>query len=297
MDNYSYIQMSGKTRVRFDNKRTSDTMRSTVITGPLLLGIQPENLMTSPLDKPIENAMDTQTISETKVLLIFTPIKAEHTAVNAAVSRWNNDTPESIRTASYENIVIEQIGVRGVNLREILPRYSHRPVIGVITAGIAGALAPELDIGDLVIDNASTDADRVVDFMNTMTHSRRVYSGSVYTSKSLISSPEEKKKIYNETQSLIVEMEHHYTRQFAARRSIPWLGIRAVSDTAFDQVPPEVMRFVNKSGNIRPWGITLGLAWRPQLIPQVVRLGKNTNTATQRLTDGVGAIMRSGWPF
>jgi len=241
--------------------------------------------------------MDTQISSETKVLLILTPVKAEHAAVKSAVDRWTSNVPESIRATSYENIVIEQIGVRGVNLRDILPRYVHCPVVGIVTAGIAGALSPELDIGDLVIDSASSDAERVAEFMNTMSNSRRVYVGPVHTSKTLISTPEEKKRIFNETQAVIVDMEHQFTRQFAVRRNVPWLGIRAVSDTAFDRLPPEVMRFVNKSGNVNPWEVTLGLARRPFLIPQVVRLGKLTSVATQRLSDGVGAIIRSGWPF
>ncbi|HTV48815.1 MAG TPA: hypothetical protein VMG59_10275 [Phycisphaerae bacterium] len=241
--------------------------------------------------------MSTQISSDTKVLLILTPVKAERAAVSSAVDRWTGSVPESLRATSYENIVIEQIGVRGTNLRDILPRYMHSPIAGIITAGVAGALSPELDIGDLVIDSASSDTQRVADFMNTMSNSRRVYVGPVHTSKTMISTPEEKKKIFNETQAVIVEMENQITRQFASRRNVPWLGIRAVSDTAFDHLPPEVMRFVNKSGNIRPWEVTMGLARRPLLIPQVIRLGKHTGIATQRLSDGIGAILRSGWPF
>src|SRR5271170_2794952 len=129
--------------------------------------------------------MSTQISSDTKILLIFTPVKAERAAVDMAVNRWTASVPESLRSTSYENIVIEQIGVRGTNLRDILPRYTHSPVAGIITAGIAGALSPELDVGDLVLDSASSDVQRVADFMNTMSNSRRVCVGPVHTSKTL----------------------------------------------------------------------------------------------------------------
>ena len=231
------------------------------------------------------------------MLLMFAALKPETEAVQTAVDRWTHDCPAIARSGSYENIKVECIGMRGTRLREILPRYAHQRVAGVIVAGVAGALAPELAIGDLIIDTNSTDADRVAEFMNAMSSQRRVRVGPIHTAKELVGSARAKKQLYKETNAIAVDMENIYTRQLAERRKVPWLGIRAISDTAFENISAQVVHFVDGSGTVRPWDLTLSLARKPMLIPQLIRLGRNTQSATRHLSDAIGAVIRSGWPF
>ena len=231
------------------------------------------------------------------MLLMFAALKPETEAVQTAVDRWTHDCPAIARSGSYDNIKVECIGMRGGRLREVLPRYAHQRVAGVIVAGVAGALAPELAIGDLVIDANSTDADRVAEFMNAMSSQRRVRVGPIHTAKELVGSARAKKQLYKETNAIAVDMENIYTRQLAERRKVPWLGIRAISDTAFENISSKVVHFVDGSGTVRPWDLTLSLARKPMLIPQLIRLGRNTQSATRHLSDAIGAVIRSGWPF
>lgn len=238
-----------------------------------------------------------QTICDSKVLLMFAALKPETEAVQTAVDRWSHDCPTVARSNSYDAIKVESIGMRGARLREVLPRYAHQRVAGVIVAGVAGALAPELAVGDLVIDANSTDADRVAEFMNAMSSQRRVRVGAIHTARELVGTAVEKKQLYKETNAIAVDMENVYTRQLAERRKVPWLGIRAISDTAFENVSSKVVHFVDGSGTVRPWDLTLSLARKPMLIPQLIRLGRNTQFATRHLSDAIGAVIRSGWPF
>ncbi len=240
--------------------------------------------------------MDTQTICDAKVLLILTAIKTEYSAVKSVVDRWLADSPTTIRTDHYDQMAVELIGIRAKGLRDVLSAYSHNRVVGVITAGLAGALSPELDTGDIVIDSTSTNASALAQFMDNMSGRRRVFVGPIHTSRHVVSTPEDKKKLYTESQALAVDMENSYTRDFALRRKIPWLGIRAISDNAFESIPAEVMRFIDTAGNVKPWELTMGLARHPGLIPAVVRLGKHTQTATRQLSDTLAAVIRSGWP-
>ena len=231
------------------------------------------------------------------MLLMFAALKPETDAVQTAVDRWTHDCPSFSRSRSYDNIKVECIGMRGTRLREVLPRYAHQRVAGVIVAGVAGALAPELAIGDLIIDTNSTDAVRVAEFMNAMSSQRRVRVGPIHTAKELVGSARAKKQLYKETNAIAVDMENIYTRQLAERRKVPWLGIRAISDTAFENISSKVVHFVDGSGTVRPWDLTLSLARKPMLIPQLIRLGRNTQSATRHLSDAIGAVIRSGWPF
>ena len=245
---------------------------------------------------PIRLRMDTQTICDAKVLLIFTAIKTEYVAVKQVVDRWLADTPSTVRTDHYDQMAVEVIGIRAKHIREVIPNYSHSRVVGVIVAGLAGALSPELDTGDVIIDSASTNASALAQFMDNMSCRKRVFVGPIHTSRHVVSTPEAKKQLYAESQALAVDMENSYTREFAMRREIPWLGIRSISDTAFESIPSEVMKFVDSSGNIKPWDLTRGLARHPGLIPAVVRLGKQTQVATRNLSDALAAVIRSGWP-
>ncbi len=240
--------------------------------------------------------MDTQTICDAKVLLILTAIKTEYVAVKQVVDQWMADTPSTVRTDHYDQMAVEVIGIRAKLIREVFPHYAHSRVVGVITAGLAGALSPELDTGDVVIDSASTNAAGLAEFMDNMSGRKRVFVGPIHTSRHVVATPVEKKRLFAESQALAVEMENSYTREFALRRDIPWLGIRSISDTAFEAVPPEVMKFVDSSGNVKAWDLTKGLARHPGLIPAVVRLGKSTQVATKNLSDALAAIIRSGWP-
>ncbi|MDA8377310.1 MAG: hypothetical protein M0Z50_09685 [Planctomycetia bacterium] len=241
--------------------------------------------------------MSTQTACDSKVLLMFAPLKSETEAVQTAVDHWTHDCPSIARSGSYDRITVECIGIRGSRLREVLPRYAHQRVAGVIVAGVAGALAPDLAIGDLVIDTNSTDADRVAEFMNAMSGQRRVCVGPIHTAKEIVTTAGAKKRLHKETKALAVDMENAYTRQLADRRGAAWLGIRAISDTAFENISPTVVHFVDGTGSVRPWDMTLSLARKPMLIPQLIRLGRNTQAATRHLSDAIGAVIRSGWPF
>ncbi len=246
---------------------------------------------------PIVLPMNTQTVTDVKVLLVFTAVKAEYDAISSAVKHWTLDTPRGVRATGYDEVVVEQIGVRGKNLRNILPKFAHTRLAGVITAGVAGALDPDLGVGDVVIDSASMEVDRVVEFINAMSGGARVHKGPIHTSKTLVSTVAEKKLLFAQNHCLAVEMESQYTRSFAEHRKLPWLSVRAISDSAIDAIPRQVVHFVDRKGNMNPFGITMGLAMNPMLIPQVVRLGRNTTLATKRLSDVMGAVIRSGWPF
>lgn len=241
--------------------------------------------------------MNTQTTCETRTLLILTALKAEYQAAYSVVRQWHRDTPTTIRSTFYENIVVEQIGMGGRFLKDVLPRYYHSQVMGVVTAGLAGACSPELAVGDLVIDSNSHEATRVEEIMNAMSNGQRCFIGPIHTSKHMVGDPAEKKDLFIKGKFIAVDMENKPTLQFAQRRNVPWIGIRTISDTALDSLPKQIADFIDPSGNVRPLAMTLTLAANPGIIGDLMRLGKSSSIATRKLSDAIGAIIRSGWPF
>ena len=241
--------------------------------------------------------MDTQTACDTRTLLILTALKAEYQVARAVVKQWQLDTPTAIRAAAYENIVVEQIGMGGRFLKEILPRYYHSQVTGVVTAGLAGACSPELAVGDLVIDSNSCEALRVEEIINAMSNGQRCVIGPIHTSKHMVGDTAEKKELFVKGKFVAVDMENKATFEFAQRRNVPWIGLRTISDTAMDSLPSQIAQFMDSSGNVRPLALTITIAANPGLIGNLMRLGKASNIASRKLAEAIGAVIRSGWPF
>ncbi|NNM88405.1 MAG: hypothetical protein HKL95_07785 [Phycisphaerae bacterium] len=241
--------------------------------------------------------MDTQTACDTRTLLILTALKAEYQVARAVVKQWQLDTPTAIRAAAYENIVVEQIGMGGCFLKEILPRYYHSQVTGVVTAGLAGACSPELAVGDLVIDSNSHEALRVEEIINAMSNGQRCVIGPIHTSKHMVGDTAQKKELFVKGKFIAVDMENKATSQFAQRRNVPWIGLRTISDTAMDSLPGQIAQFMDPAGNVRPLALTITIAANPRIIGNLMRLGKASNIASRKLAEAIGAVIRSGWPF
>ena len=241
--------------------------------------------------------MDTQTACDTRTLLILTALKAEYQVARAVVKQWQLDTPTAIRASAYENIVVEQIGMGGRFLKDILPRYYHSQVTGVVTAGLAGACSPELAVGDLVIDSNSCEALRVEEIINAMSNGQRCVIGPIHTSKHMVGDTAEKKELFVKGKFVAVDMENKATFEFAQRRNVPWIGLRTISDTAMDSLPSQIAQFMDSSGNVRPLALTITIAANPGIIGNLMRLGKASNIASRKLAEAIGAVIRSGWPF
>ncbi|NNM85933.1 MAG: hypothetical protein HKL96_09305 [Phycisphaerales bacterium] len=241
--------------------------------------------------------MTTKVVSDSKLLLIVTAVGVEQHAISPVVKHWLGETPAAVRSPRYENIIVEQLGVRSSRLGEVMPRYAHCHLAGIISAGLGGGLDPELAIADVVLDQDSHQCSRVLDFINAMSGGQRCQLGKMYTSKQVIARPEEKKELFQKTGCNVVDMESRRIRDYATRHNTPWLGVRAISDTAFDAMPKEFVRMLDDGGNISFLKLASSLATSPSLLKHMLRLRKTSHDAARQLANTIGAIIRSGWPF
>jgi hypothetical protein len=153
----------------------------------------------------------------------------------------------------------------------------------ILLCGVAGGLDPSLVIGDIVID----DSDGMIP---AEIECRR---GAIHSAEKIVSSPEEKAELFARTGALAVDMEQTAVRTFAAGIGIPVVGIRAVSDTAQQNLDPVVVRLVDDRGNPRAGSIAKNLLLRPSLIPYLRALNKNTNIALASLGETVRRIVEN----
>jgi purine-nucleoside phosphorylase len=140
----------------------------------------------------------------------------------------------------------------------------------ILMAGFAGALDPRLAIGDIVWDEPA---------------------GTIYTSNEIVATAAEKAALFARTGTGAVDMENAMVRKFAERMGARFFGIRAISDTANEDLDPRVLQFVDETGRPRPAAIAKGLLLRPALIPTLNRLRINSAIAGRALAVAVRTFL------
>ena len=176
----------------------------------------------------------------------------------------------------------------GVELRVVGPGATRLPAAAelasfdaVIMAGVAGALDPQFQIGDVVVDG---DIHRPAE---------RWRRGKIYTSKTIAATAAQKAALFAETGALAVDMEHAAVRAWAEQAGVAFVGVRAISDRADEALDPAVLRLVDSSGRLRPGRLAAELCRRPTLVVALLRLRPRSALAVTNLADAVAQIVAS----
>jgi hypothetical protein len=209
---------------------------------------------------------------------VFTAIRAEADAVarTFGLRGPRHSDPVDINWGRVPTSLFT-IGMGAVRI----PDLSGQFVAGIIMAGLAGALDPSLKIGDVVIDQSST-------WRGSKVAQKKVWFHSV---DHPVVTPEEKQELFGQTGAAVVEMENNAVKKAAKAYGIPFLGIRAISDTASESIDPAVLDFVDPYGKVRMKSLVGGVARRPSLIKELRRLSRSSRVALDALGKAMHEIL------
>jgi nucleoside phosphorylase len=210
---------------------------------------------------------------------IFTAVHLEANAIAAALGMARPE-PGNPTTASIDgfNISLHLIGIGAVGLDRI--EFDRKPV-WIIMAGVAGALDPSLEVGDVVMGQGPVAL-----------HGPGVHRGLIHTSERLISSPPEKAELFGSTKAAAVDMESAIVQQWAQRQGILFISIRAISDSAAQEVNPQVLGLVNMWGRPKPGAVAALLLRKPSAARDLFRLARDSKLAANRLGTAVRQLIR-----
>jgi nucleoside phosphorylase len=178
----------------------------------------------------------------------------------------------------------------------------------LLAAGFAAALAPDLRPGDLVCATVMLQVPdpglgivtgRLAchrDYSELASHRARV-SGSgiphvapLVTTDRLLVTSGAKRDLASSLAShwdgpppLAVDMESAGVAEVAARRGVPFAAIRAISDGFDEDLPLDFARCAGRDGQIRLAAVMAELLRQPYALPRLVRLGRNSRIAAERL--------------
>ena len=148
-------------------------------------------------------------------------------------------------------------------------------VNGIINTGFCGALDPTLRVGDIVVSGDAAVASGAP-----------FVRGEIFSADRVAVTAAEKRALRNRTGAVAVDMETAAVKRKAAEWGVPFICIRAVSDTAVDDLPLDFNRFRNADGNFSRTRIALAAMARPfSAMPGLLELDRNCRRASQSLGD------------
>jgi adenosylhomocysteine nucleosidase len=161
----------------------------------------------------------------------------------------------------------------------------HRPRT-VISAGFAGALDPGLARNDLVLPHEVCDlhGQRLeVEGMTSPPPGINRASGRLLTLDRVITVPAEKADLRALHQADLIDMETVAIAHLSRERSFRFLSVRIISDTAAEELPPEVARLLSHSGTYRV-GVAIRAIWqRPSALKDFWALHARALESADRL--------------
>lgn len=182
------------------------------------------------------------------------------------------------RAGSHELVAaVSSMGTRAASRCTTRLLDAHA-VDHVCVVGIAGAIAPELRIGELlqpeaVVDEASGRRVHPVPLGDAAPR------GVLLTTDTLHSDPETLTRL-RRAGYVAVDMETAAIGSVAEARGLPWSVFRAISDRAGDpRVDSSVLGLARPDGTPEPAAIARLLLGRPWRIPTLVRLGRGMRAA------------------
>lgn len=221
----------------------------------------------------------------------FAPWRAMH---EFRVEKWGAG---EVQVANISGVEV------GVLLTGMGPKRAGAAAAGVIwgdgeslsaciSSGLAGSLRPEYRVGEiLAAQSVYSQAERADPPGRLVTCSTALISlaareGAVvasrfYTAEQVVGTVGEKRALGHDADA--VEMESFEIVHEALAFGIPSVAIRAISDAVDDSLPIDMNRIVASDGSVSVPRVIGEVAKKPQAIPGLVRLGRNSRKAADNL--------------
>jgi len=175
----------------------------------------------------------------------------------------------------------------------------------IISFGMAGAVTPGLGVGDVIIaqrlllarerlfseqQGLSTElAETAIELLQRKLEgsSFPICGGTCITVGAILAKGETARLLPAGVINPVLEMETAAVAKIAAREGIPLLAVRAISDDASEELGFNISDFTDRDMNIRVHRVLWSVTRRPWLVPQLLRLARNSRRAGVNLADAV----------
>ena len=183
-------------------------------------------------------------------------------------------------------------GVGEKTCRQRMANFLHdRQFKCLISAGFAGALSDQLQVGDLLIaENFSTI--QLTEARSGLS-SFPIHNGHLLTVPSIIDSIEERQKIAQTTGAAAIDMETEFIARACVEHGIPLLSLRVVSDRPSEPFPvPVKILFDVEQQRTNPIKLSFHLLRHPPAIPRLILFARRIARARETLANAIVDVVR-----
>ncbi len=175
-------------------------------------------------------------------------------------------------------------------LEAALGRFAGR-ASGVIGIGIAGGLAPGLQVGQWVVADAvlvdgeplPTDPAWTSRLAARLPEAAR---GLLLGANAIVADVAQKAALHRTTGAVAVDMESHIVARVARRHRLPFAAARVVSDAAHHGLPPAARVGMKSDGGMDLPAVLRALLANPGQLPALIRTGLEAERAFWALLRG-----------
>ncbi|HEV8014336.1 MAG TPA: hypothetical protein VGP48_02325 [Stellaceae bacterium] len=163
----------------------------------------------------------------------------------------------------------------------------------LVSFGIAGALAPSLRPGDLLLPCAVIDENGARYAVDAARQARaaqalrsagiKLEEGDLLGAAAAAASPARKDALFQATHAVAIDLESQLVARAAQRAGKPFLVLRAIADSAAQALPPAAVNGLAPSGKPALGRVLLSIARDPRQIPALIRLAGDTRRALDAL--------------
>lgn len=156
----------------------------------------------------------------------------------------------------------------------------------LISAGVAGALSPNLKVGDV------GRIREVVDVKTGVRYPTADGGDWVLATAQGVSDADAKQVLLTKYAADVVDMEAAAVAQVAQERALEFAAIKAISDDAAFEMPP-LGRFIDESGRFATRKFLMYVALRPRWWVTIGRIKRNSQLATANLCSALEHLLES----
>jgi adenosylhomocysteine nucleosidase len=222
-------------------------------------------------------------------IAIVAAMPEELAPLRARVSGPLRPQPTSLRALLVERgrlggheVALGATGDGARNAREgITALLAASGAQALIVIGVSGALSPQLATADLVVASRVVDEDghaREADVESVAAVSRATggRAAVIMSARRIADSVEEKRRLAQQAGGglAIVDLESASYVAAAETFGIPWIVLRAVSDTAGEALPALLNRSLDAGGAVSRGRVLRGLLGDPGALPVLLTLRK-----------------------
>ncbi len=208
-------------------------------------------------------------------------------------------------TVAGRSVVLVATGDGAANAARVAAELlCQRPIAGLIVVGVSGALSPALETGSLIVARRVVQVDVPVPvpdprWVEQVRGCGGVEVGTVLSAPKLLCTRVSKAAAYaglGNGEPAVVDLETAALARVAADHGVPYIALRAISDTAEEDLPLDFNRYCDESGRVDRVRVAGAAVLRPGLIAPLWRLKRRVAMCSQNLAGLIYRTLKRGIP-